>query len=240
MEGKGGGKTGGKVGNQWSNNYGGKGNVVPHSGRDCYTCGGKGHIDDSCPHGLKTANEVEQAKVNAGTAAADSPTVLGQPLNCDSVEMESEIDAVPSPPTPQEVNEQWILPKHERKRVARRTSINLRSVYQAHECNKSCSHMNEWGDRIIKSFKQEKSWEAKCKEIGPIEMQSDDPEINAVPNASATHETIVVAVDSGAYNTVGPRHVRTHFPIKRAEASKKGKNYTAANGSTIKTVDSVS
>ena len=65
-------------------------------------------------------------------------------------------------------------------------------------------------------------------------MQSDDPEINAAPNASATHETIVVTVDSGAYNTVGPRHVGTHFPIKHMEASQEGKNYTAANGSAIK------
>ena len=82
--------------------------------------------------------------------------------------------------------------------------------------------MNEWGDRVIKSLKQEKSGEAKCKEIGSIEMKSDGPEINAVPNTSATHETIVVTVDSGAYNTVGPRHVGTHFQIKHTEASKKG------------------
>ena len=44
----------------------------------------------------------------------------------------------------------------------------------------------------------------------------------------------MVTVDSGAYNAVGPPQVGTHFPIKHAEASKKGKNYTAANGSTIK------
>ena len=55
-----------------------------------------------------------------------------------------------------------------------------------------------------------------------------------MPNTSTTHETIVVTVDSGAYNTVGPRHVGTHFPIKHTEASNKGKNCTAANGSTTK------
>eukprot|EP00959_Pyramimonas_sp_CCMP1952_P122065 2551636-Pyramimonas_sp.AAC.1 len=57
-------------------------------------------------------------------------------------------------------------------------------------------------------------------------MRGCDPEINAVPPLSATHETIVVTVDSGAYNTVGPPKVGTHFPIKHADGQRviTGKN----------------
>ena len=58
----------------------------------------------------------------------------------------------------------------------------------AHECNVNCSRVNEWGNRIAKSIKQEKSWEAKCRETRLIEMKSDDPEINAVPAKTSSNE----------------------------------------------------
>ena len=47
-------------------------------------------------------------------------------------------------------------------------------------------------------------------------------------------ETVVVTVDSGAYNAGGPKHVGTHFDVKPTEASKAGRRYSAANGSIIK------
>eukprot|EP00959_Pyramimonas_sp_CCMP1952_P333190 6976901-Pyramimonas_sp.AAC.1 len=65
-------------------------------------------------------------------------------------------------------------------------------------------------------------------------MRDYDPEINAVPPQSATHETIVVTVGSGAYNTVGPPKVGTYCPIKQTDASQRGRHYSAANGTTIK------
>ena len=51
---------------------------------------------------------------------------------------------------------------------------------------------------------------------------------------SSSLETVVVTVDSGAYNTVGPKHVGAHFDVKPTEASKAGRGYSAANGSIIK------
>eukprot|EP00959_Pyramimonas_sp_CCMP1952_P338477 7088403-Pyramimonas_sp.AAC.1 len=65
-------------------------------------------------------------------------------------------------------------------------------------------------------------------------MRDCDPEVNAVPPQSTTHETIVVTVGSGAYNTVGPSRIGTYFPIKQTDASKQGRHYSAANGTTIK------
>ena len=69
-------------------------------------------------------------------------------------------------------------------------------------------------------------------------MESDavNREVNAVPksNRDTDHETITVTVDSGAYNTVGPPKVGTHFEVKPTEASASGRHYRAANGSVIR------
>ena len=69
-----------------------------------------------------------------------------------------------------------------------------------------------------------------------MEVTNDSFEVNAVPkqDPSSTEETVVVTVDSGAHNTVGPKHVGTHFDVKPTEASKAGRHYSAANGSIIK------
>ena len=45
---------------------------------------------------------------------------------------------------------------------------------------------------------------------------------------------VTVTLDSGAYNTVGPRKVGSYFPIKPTEASQTGKHFSAANGTVIK------
>ena len=44
---------------------------------------------------------------------------------------------------------------------------------------------------------------------------------------------VTVTVDSGAYNTVGPPHVATHFKLTDTVASKNGHQYKAANGTVI-------
>ena len=53
-------------------------------------------------------------------------------------------------------------------------------------------------------------------------------------NDHQKYETLVVTVDSGAYNAVGPVKAATHFKIERTKASQSGQHYRAANGSTIK------
>ena len=68
-----------------------------------------------------------------------------------------------------------------------------------------------------------------------MECEIVNREVNAVPasNQDADYETISVTVDSGAYNTVGPPKVGTHFDVKPAEASAAGRHYRAADGSVI-------
>eukprot|EP00959_Pyramimonas_sp_CCMP1952_P221723 4635040-Pyramimonas_sp.AAC.1 len=75
--------------------------------------------------------------------------------------------------------------------MARRTAMGMKRIYQEHQCNGGCNHVSQWDQRISKNIKQEKSWLEKCRESGLIEMRDCDPEINAVPPLSATHETIV-------------------------------------------------
>ena len=69
-----------------------------------------------------------------------------------------------------------------------------------------------------------------------VEVNVESPEVNAVPKMNEDHhfETLVVTVDSGAYNTVGPVKAATHFKIEPTRASQTGQHYRAANGSTIK------
>ena len=47
-------------------------------------------------------------------------------------------------------------------------------------------------------------------------------------------EKIRIQIDSGAVDTVGPKSAGKAFYIKPTKASKAGKHYIAANGSTIK------
>ena len=60
-------------------------------------------------------------------------------------------------------------------------------------------------------------------------------EVNAVPKMSdnQNYETLVVTVDSGAYNAVGPPAVGAYFNVEPTKASQSGQGYSAANGSAI-------
>ena len=81
-----------------------------------------------------------------------------------------------------------------------------------------------------------KSWFQKYAELELVEAGPGSPEVNEVPkvNQDAHFEVISVTVDSGAFNTVGPPKVGTHFNLTPTEASAQGKHYRAANGSVIR------
>ena len=66
-------------------------------------------------------------------------------------------------------------------------------------------------------------------------MGAGIPEVSAVPKTEqdSGFEIISATVDSGAYKTVGPPKVGTHFNINPTEASAAGRHYRAANGSVI-------
>ena len=70
--------------------------------------------------------------------------------------------------------------------------------------------------------------------VNLVETVMDPKEVNSVPKNLDNMELITVTVDSGAFNTVGPPKTGTHFPLKQTQASKAGKHYRAANGTTIR------
>ena len=61
-----------------------------------------------------------------------------------------------------------------------------------------------------------KSWFQKYAELELVEVGAGSPEVNEVPKANqdTNFEIIEVTVDSGAFNTVGPPKVGTHFDLK--------------------------
>lgn len=68
-----------------------------------------------------------------------------------------------------------------------------------------------------------------------MEVTSDSPEVSAAlkQGPHSGMETVVVTVDSGAYNTVGPARVGAHLEVAPTESSRAGHRYNAANGSVI-------
>ena len=106
-----------------------------------------------------------------------------------------------------------------------------------HQCSGGCNHNTKANAAPIKPVvKEKKSWFQKYAELDLVEVNVEDREVNAVPkgNDDQNFETLVVTVDSGAYNTVAPLKVATHFKIEPTKASQTGQHYRAANGSTIK------
>ena len=72
------------------------------------------------------------------------------------------------------------------------------------------------------------SWE---KLIGSVDGCNEEGEVNSI---DGNHEKITVTADSGAVDTVGPKHIAQGIPIKPTKASKEGRHYRAANGTQIK------
>ena len=123
------------------------------------------------------------------------------------------------------------------RRRRRRGRLNLTASY--HACDGDCNHgltppppKRTQPPVNVKP----KSWFQKYAELELVEVGSGGPEVNEVPrvNPDVNFEVIEVTVDSGAYNTVGPPKVGTHFNLVPTEASSQGKHYRAANGSVIR------
>ena len=123
----------------------------------------------------------------------------------------------------------------ERKRSRRKGRLNLTRSYQA--CDDDCCRAGvPPPPKALKDVPKPKSWFQRYAELELVEVGAGGPEVNEVPkvNQDTNHETITVTVDSGAYNTVGPPNVGTHFEVKPTEASAAGRHYRAANGSVIR------
>ena len=84
-------------------------------------------------------------------------------------------------------------------------------------------------------MQQEKDWSTKYAQVQLVERPDRAPEVNAAPQGCNGEgcETVVVTLDSGAYNAVGPSQTGSYFPVKPTEAFQTGKHCSAVNGSAI-------
>ena len=158
-----------------------------------------------------------------------------QPAGCYSVEVNN--DVVEIPPVPDQSNGlDWNKQYNERKRINRFDKRSLSKAF--HQCSEDCNHNTKANafHAEPKIVKEGKSWFQKYAELSLVEVNVESPEVNAVPKMSEDKdfETLTVTVDSGAYNTVGPVKVATHFKVEPTKASQSGQHYRAANGSMIK------
>ena len=104
---------------------------------------------------------------------------------------------------------------------------------ESHNCvTEKCNDMQK---RIHACAQKENDWTNKYARVQLVEMSTQTPEVNAVPQGDdgGDYEVVTVTLDSGAYNTVGPLKVGSYFPVKPTSASQAGKHYSAANGSVI-------
>ena len=152
-----------------------------------------------------------------------------------------EIDGqIPEPPPKPANDQEWRKQYQETKRRNREEKRGHGKKFIGKCCTVGCSHANDWDSRIAKSIDEEQSIFQKYAEVCLVERESVDREVNEVPvnkqrvKFDVPYETVTVTVDSGAYNTVGPPSVGTHFKITDTEASKTGRNYRAANGTVIR------
>jgi hypothetical protein len=72
-----------------------------------------------------------------------------------------------------------------------------------------------------------------ARDIGSISLE-EERQIGGINNLKGEWEVIKVTVDSGAVDTVTPPSTAKYFPILETDASRRGLDYRAANGTKIK------
>ena len=79
--------------------------------------------------------------------------------------------------------------------------------------------------------------QCKAAEAGPMYIMAEDRPINEILSGGKIYEAawqkIMIAVDSGAAETVIPHTLVLGHPIVETEASKSGVNYASATGQPI-------
>eukprot|EP00959_Pyramimonas_sp_CCMP1952_P094956 1985782-Pyramimonas_sp.AAC.1 len=62
--------------------------------------------------------------------------------------MKEAVNAPPDQLATEEVNGKWDLPYYARKKMARSSAMNLKRIYQEHQCDGDCNHASQWDRRI--------------------------------------------------------------------------------------------
>ena len=90
---------------------------------------------------------------------------------------------------------------------------------------------SDWN--LVTKNKRGRSVSKLSENIDSISLE-EERQIGGVNNFKGEWEVIKVTVDSGAVDTVTPRSTAKYFPILETEASRRGLDYRAANGTNIK------
>ena len=130
---------------------------------------------------------------------------------------------------------EWMKQRSQRKKEKRGGSNRVTwNGCTSHACQSGggCHQGNgspprEWQVRVEECIQKEKSWFDKYAQVQLVERPDCAPEVNEVPQGSGNgvYEVATVTLDSGAYNTLGPRRVGSYFPAKPTEASQTGKQW---------------
>jgi hypothetical protein len=240
----------------------GAGKGLGKAGMTCYKCGGKGHSAAACPSktiaevGTEESKEAKpedtawQQGVFWTIGAVDEETI---PKECPPPLYDPNGDEEEQAKRYQE----WLdNPSIDGEAVKRRQRME-KLEKEAQKWNEE--NVKKWEDQKAEEKWQKKSREASAKGFGPWEQQKKNlkvqkqrrkykklemiqeeervPEIMGVgkewKEAEEEWEEVIVTVDSGAVDTVGPKHVARGIKVVPTEASKAGRGFVAANGTPI-------
>ena len=110
------------------------------------------------------------------------------------------------------------------------SSVWNRSASQNRSVSQITQPESDWN--IVTKNKRGRNTKTN-KDIDSISLE-EERQIGGVNNYQVQWEVIKVTVDSGAVDTVTPPSTAKYFPILETDASRRGLDYRAANGTKIK------
>ena len=110
------------------------------------------------------------------------------------------------------------------------SSVWNRSASQNRSVSQITQPESDWN--IVTKNKRGRSTKTN-KDIDSVSLE-EERQIGEVNNFKGEWEVIKVTVDSGAVDTVTPPSTAKYFPILETDASRRGLDYRAANGTNIK------
>jgi hypothetical protein len=182
--------------------------------KDCYRCGQKGHISRNCPNGGKGGvNSFEE-----------------------DAEYEEE-----APEEGSEITPEWLgyFGKGEKESGW----LGFLNSLEDDECKSCAGNLGtfEAAKKTVKSGMNNKvhnkgkvTFKNKFEELGEKEIvNKKGKEVEEINSMTGTWEPITITIDSGAGNSVAPRHAFPSVELQQNEDSRNGRYYTTANGKKV-------
>ena len=195
-------------------------------GKLCWICNKPGHIAANCWHnpkgkgkgkGIHGVDDTYNYQAQQSTGPINQQQNTGAAVQeIGGVELGGEVCSVEGV---------WETPKPRRRIIVRTLTPpppppGLERPITAKSIRREKAITDAWTN----------SWE---KLIGSVEEETDDDQLG-INYVDGNYEKVTITVDSGAADTVGPKHVAAGIAIKPTKASRQGKHYRAANGTQIR------